>query len=27
QILEAKQRNQINCLAEASGLYLENVEF
>ncbi|GAB6444822.1 tRNA pseudouridine(38-40) synthase TruA [Bacillus luti] len=26
-ILEAKQRNQINCLAEASGLYLENVEF
>ena len=25
-ILEEK-RNQINCLAEASGLYLENVEF
>ncbi|MGG3526954.1 tRNA pseudouridine(38-40) synthase TruA [Bacillus pseudomycoides] len=27
QILEAKQRNQINCLADASGLYLEKVDF
>lgn len=27
KILEEKQRNQINCLAEASGLYLEKVEF
>jgi len=27
QILEGKQRNQINCLAEASGLYLEKVDF
>ncbi|WP_459502189.1 tRNA pseudouridine(38-40) synthase TruA [Bacillus sp. C1] len=26
-ILEAKQRNQINCLADASGLYLEKVDF
>lgn len=27
QILEEKQRNQINCLADASGLYLEKVDF
>ncbi|MEH7455758.1 tRNA pseudouridine(38-40) synthase TruA [Bacillus sp. JJ1127] len=27
QILEAKQRNQINCLADASGLHLEKVDF
>lgn len=27
QILEEKQRNQINCLADASGLYLEQVDF
>ncbi|WP_020061178.1 tRNA pseudouridine(38-40) synthase TruA [Bacillus sp. 123MFChir2] len=27
QILEGKQRNQINCLADASGLYLEKVDF
>ncbi|PEA54082.1 tRNA pseudouridine(38-40) synthase TruA [Bacillus pseudomycoides] len=27
QILEEKQRNQINCLADASGLYLEKIDF
>ena len=26
-ILEEKERNQVNCLADASGLYLEKVEF
>ncbi len=26
-ILEAKERNQVNCLADASGLYLEKVDF
>jgi tRNA pseudouridine38-40 synthase len=26
-ILETKERNQVNCLADASGLYLEKVEF